>query len=57
MRPTIALQSVVFPMPLRPTTESTPRSRLSETPWSACELAVIDLQVLNLQDRLRLLRR
>ena len=33
--PVIALQSVVLPMPLRPTTASTPAGSVSETPCSA----------------------
>src|SRR6266851_1763854 len=33
-RPVMALQSVDLPMPLRPTTASTPRSRESDTPCS-----------------------
>ena len=36
-RPMIVLQSVVLPMPLRPTTESTPCSSVRSTPCSACE--------------------
>ena len=36
-RPMMALQSVVLPMPLRPTTDSTPPLRLRSTPCSACD--------------------
>ena len=35
LRPTTALQRVVLPMPLRPTTASTPEASSSETPCSA----------------------
>ncbi len=35
--PMIALQSVVLPMPLRPTTDSTPWPRVIDTPCKACE--------------------
>jgi len=35
--PRIALHSVVLPMPLRPTSASTPPSRFRSTPCSACE--------------------
>src|SRR4029077_8961433 len=33
--PTIALHSVVLPMPLRPTSDSTPRASVRSTPCSA----------------------
>ena len=34
--PTIALQSVVLPMPFRPTMETAPPLTANETPSSAC---------------------
>jgi hypothetical protein len=50
-RPVIALHSVVLPMPLRPTTASTPRSSVSETSCKRVRAAVVDVSFSIGEDR------
>ena len=51
LRPAMVLQSVLLPMPLRPTTASTPCVDRHGHALNGVALAVIDLKVLDLQRR------
>ncbi len=51
-RPMIVLQSVVLPVPLRPTTESTPCSSVRQGALQRVGAAVMDVQITPRPDRL-----